>query len=231
MPKPDLITTGCPVSVAGEELILLGARAAWWKAASTLLIADTHFGKAAAFRAGGLPVPEATTQADLHRLSAALRATGAERLVILGDVLHARSGVTEVVVEQLAAWRDDHAELDIAYVPGNHDRRAGDIPSSWRMTHLPEGFRAGPFEWRHEPPADPLAHAPAYVLSGHIHPMIVFRERIGPGLRCPCFIFEQHHAILPAFSAFTGRGRTDTTSQARIYAISPTAEVTPVATP
>ena len=222
---PDLIASACAVDVAGEELILLGARAIWWRRASTLLVADTHFGKAAAFRAGGLPVPEASTDADLRRLNEALCATGAQRLVILGDVLHARSGVTDVVIEGVAAWRAAHAQLEIAFVPGNHDRRAGDVPDAWRMTRLPDHAPDGPFLYRHEPPAHPPAPGEGYVLSGHIHPMIVLRERIGPGLRCPCFIFEPHHAILTALSAFTGRGRAHLTDRARLYAIGPTGEV------
>jgi len=37
--------------VAGERLVLLAERAAYWERARTLLVADPHFGKAAAFLA------------------------------------------------------------------------------------------------------------------------------------------------------------------------------------
>ena len=43
--------------VAGERLVLLPEMAAYWERAGTLLVADPHFGKAAAFRAAGIPEP------------------------------------------------------------------------------------------------------------------------------------------------------------------------------
>ena len=54
--------------VAGETLTLFPERAAFWQRENTLLVADVHFGKAAAFRAGGIPVPGGTTAEALGRL-------------------------------------------------------------------------------------------------------------------------------------------------------------------
>ena len=71
---------------------LLGERAVYWERARTLLVADPHFGKAAAFRAAGVLVPRGTTGETLSRLDAALDRTRAERIVFLGDFLHAREG-------------------------------------------------------------------------------------------------------------------------------------------
>ena len=78
--------------IAGEQLVLLPERAAYWRRVQTLLVADPHFGKAAAFRAAGVPVPRGTTTGSLARLDAALARTGATRIVFLGDFLHARVG-------------------------------------------------------------------------------------------------------------------------------------------
>ncbi|CAN5366364.1 hypothetical protein BH10PSE17_BH10PSE17_35830 [soil metagenome] len=50
------------VEQAGERLELLPERAIWWPGERTLLIADVHFGKGAAFRALGVPVPRGTTR-------------------------------------------------------------------------------------------------------------------------------------------------------------------------
>src|SRR5262249_50769057 len=44
------------VEIAGERVTLLAERAAYWQRTRTLLVADTHFGKAATFRAAGIPV-------------------------------------------------------------------------------------------------------------------------------------------------------------------------------
>src|SRR5687768_1975535 len=72
-------------NLAGERVELLASRALLWPAQATLFVADVHLGKAAAFRAGGVPVPRGATGADLQRLSALVASTGARRLVVLGD--------------------------------------------------------------------------------------------------------------------------------------------------
>src|SRR6185436_15640126 len=47
--------------VAGEELLLLPERAAYWPAKRALFVADYHLGKAASFRSAGIPLPAGTT--------------------------------------------------------------------------------------------------------------------------------------------------------------------------
>ena len=44
-------------TLAGEAVELLPERALHWIRERTLFVADVHLGKAAAFRAGGVPVP------------------------------------------------------------------------------------------------------------------------------------------------------------------------------
>ena len=83
----------------GVLLTLLPERAVWWGAEKTLLIADPHFGKAAAFRFAGIPVPETSHEDDLERLSHLLMRTDAQRLVILGDFLHAKTGRNDGMFE------------------------------------------------------------------------------------------------------------------------------------
>ena len=57
------MSTPYPVRLAGEELWLLPEKALYWPAQQALLIADVHFGKAAAYRSLGQPVPQGTTAA------------------------------------------------------------------------------------------------------------------------------------------------------------------------
>ena len=46
----------------------------------------------AALKSLGVPVPEATTSQDLARLTRFVQQTRCERLIVLGDLLHARDG-------------------------------------------------------------------------------------------------------------------------------------------
>ena len=54
----------------GQTLMLLPERAMFWRERQALLVADAHWGKAAAFRARGVPVPRGTTLEGLRRLTA-----------------------------------------------------------------------------------------------------------------------------------------------------------------
>ena len=72
------------IAIEGEHLRLLPERAVFREERRVLLVADTHWGKAASFRAGGIPVPGGTTLAGLIRLDAVLARTGAREVVFLG---------------------------------------------------------------------------------------------------------------------------------------------------
>src|SRR5215207_6184828 len=124
---------GLNIELEGERLALLPERAVWWEGRQTLLAADLHWGKAAAFRAAAIPVPEATTGSDLERLTRAIEQTGARRLVLLGDLIHARSGRTRRMLEAVEVWREQHPGLELLLVRGNHDRSSGDPPQNWRI--------------------------------------------------------------------------------------------------
>ncbi len=121
------------IDLAGQSLVLLPERAVLWERESALLVADVHLGKAAAFRAAGLPLPGGTTTETLDRLSAALIRTGARRLILLGDFFHARAGRAARTLEAIASWRARHPDLAVLLVRGNHDRGAGAPPAEWEF--------------------------------------------------------------------------------------------------
>src|SRR5688500_18064151 len=121
------------VNYAGETWTLLAEHAAWWGAERTLLVADVHFGKDAPFRMAGIPVPGGATAKDLARLTQLIERHAAERLVILGDFFHARTGRQRDVTEAIARWREVHGRVQMLLVRGNHDRAAGDVPAEWRI--------------------------------------------------------------------------------------------------
>jgi len=54
-----------PLSVGGEGVELCADRALFWTRTRTLFVADVHLGKAAAFRAGGVPLPRGATSLTL----------------------------------------------------------------------------------------------------------------------------------------------------------------------
>ena len=180
------------VAVAGETLWLLPQCAVFWPRTDTLLVADAHFGKAAAFRQGGIPVPTGTTGENLGTLAALVTGCHARRIVFLGDLVHSAAGKRGADAA-FTAWRAANAALELVLVRGNHDRHAGDPPREWNVTAVPEPFAAEGFA---------LCHAPGavrgfYALAGHIHPSVTLYGRGRDHLRLPCFWFTETYAVLP----------------------------------
>lgn len=209
------------------RLHLTPERAVHWPAGRTLFVADMHLGKAAVFRARGLPVPRGTTTATLQRLSQVIERCGAQRLVVLGDFLHARESHALPTLAVLRAWRHRHALLQCVVVQGNHDRHAGSVEASLGFVpqHRPfqalgligvhEAHEARPWLNADEPHPSPL------ILTGHVHPVAVIRGRLDR-LRLPCYWLQglqglQGHQpspahatlTLPAFGEFTGGHEVD----------------------
>ncbi len=192
---PDL-----EVAIEGEQIVLLPERALDWPRAATLFVADIHLGKAAAFRAASVAIPDGNLGDDLTRLSRALARTGASRLVLLGDLLHARKGRAASTLKAITEWRASHASLDILLVRGNHDVRAGDPPDEWAITCVDAPALLPPFVLRHEP----VESREGYTLAGHLHPGVRLVGSARQEMRLPCFWFGVRVGVLPAFSTFTG---------------------------
>ena len=204
------------LDLAGEQLRLLPERALFWPSGCALIVADVHWGKAAAFRAAGIPIPGGATRRDLERLDSAVARTGARRLLVLGDLFHARAGrVATRTLAELREWRTGRPGLEIQLVRGNHDRHAGDPPADLGVNCLDAPAFLPPFVLRHEPAVSEAG----YTLSGHVHPGIVlsgrglFRERL------PCFVVGERVAVLPAFGSFTGLGAVTPQPGERVYVV------------
>ena len=186
--------------IAGERLQLLAERAAYWPARKTLFIADFHLGKAASFRAAGIPLPSGTTSENVERLGRAIDRTRARHVVFLGDFLHSAEARAPRTLARFAAWREERHQVALTLVRGNHDRKAGDPPAEWNMACVEAGEAYGPFVLNHEPGPS----TGGYALAGHIHPAVRLSAEGEASLRLPCFWFAKRHGVLPAFGAFTG---------------------------
>jgi uncharacterized protein len=188
------------VRLAGEEVLLLPERAIYWPRSATLLLADPHWGKAAAFRAAGVPVPETTTLAGLQRLEALVETHRPSRIVFLGDYLHAREGRVAGTLRMLREWGERHRAVEQVLVRGNHDRGAGDPPPELGVHCVSEPLRDSPFVLRHHPARDPEG----FVMAGHLHPAVRLIGRGRQRERLPCFWIAAGTVVLPSFGEFTG---------------------------
>ena len=199
------------------RLDLLQERAVWQREQSALYIADLHFGKDAVFRSHGIAIPAAVGTADLDRLTGLLEQTQAHRLIVLGDLLHARRGMTPATQEAFTSWRDRHPELKIQLVRGNHDIGAGDPPVDWRIDCVSEPYEQSSLTLRHTPPDSAADTRPT--LAGHLHPCVTLRGRGQSRLTLPCFWVRPHLIVLPAFTDFAGRPQISPTARDRIFVV------------
>jgi len=135
-----------------------------------------------------------------------VHAHAAERIVFLGDLLHARQAQSAAAIEPLRTWRAEHAALRCVLVRGNHDAHAGDPPPSLGFEVVDEPWRIGGADGLlacHHPRRVPGST----VLAGHWHPAVVLRGPARDVQRLACFYAVDGLVVLPAFGAFTGSSR------------------------
>jgi DNA ligase-associated metallophosphoesterase len=144
-----------------------------------------------------------------------MKQTRARRIVLLGDLLHSRTGMQPATNLAIAAWRKTHRDVEFRLIRGNHDRQAGDPPAAWNIAADNEPIVDSPFVFRHTPdPSDK-----GYVLAGHVHPAVRLRGKGAQSLRLPCFHFTTQVATLPAFSSLANGAEIRPKRGDRVYVV------------
>ena len=177
----------------GARLAARGSGALWWAEAGLLVVSDLHLGKSArmARRAGAL-LPPYDSRDTLARLEAELDATGARRVLCLGDSfddLKAARGLEADMRDWLLRLS---AGRDWIWIEGNHDPGPVDLPG----THL-AALQEGALSFRH------IATAVRGEISGHYHPKVTVRAH-RRSLTRPAFLVDRDRVILPAYGTYTG---------------------------
>ena len=200
------------------DIVLLPGRAALLPASRTLLVADLHLGKAATFRRFGQPVPEGSAQRDLARLEQLVLGHAVRRLLILGDLFHAKGGCTEQVKGEFTATRSRMQGTEVVLVLGNHDRPLAKSMAGLGIDAIVPALDEPPLHFVHEPASGiaPSDHE-AFTISGHLHPTLSIRSPSGDRLADRCFFAEQSVLVLPAFGSFTGGHRVEPREGTRLW--------------
>ena len=203
------------ITIADQPLTLLPQRAVYLSRSSTLVVADLHWGKDATFRASAIPIPAEVAEADLARLSALVARTAPERLLVLGDLVHARHARDPATRESIGRWRNQHRQLSIVVVEGNHDRHGRPPLKEWEISSAGQELIEPPLVFRHHPQPHPQHET----LAGHLHPIVHLHGAGREKLRVPCFWHNERTFILPAFSRFTGGGLVSARAAGSVYPI------------
>ncbi|WP_153797281.1 ligase-associated DNA damage response endonuclease PdeM [Foetidibacter luteolus] len=181
---------------------LLPQRAIYWEEQQALIVSDLHLGKTGHFRKSGIAVPQNVYKDDLHRLFSIIQHYKAEQLIIVGDMFHSKANKE---VDLFSRWRTDVSQLSIHLVKGNHDILQDVYYAAAGIHVTDEMLQVQQFSFVHDPVlCEKNTGKDSYYFCGHIHPGITVRGGSRQALSFPCFYFTASHAVLPAFSAFTG---------------------------
>jgi DNA ligase-associated metallophosphoesterase len=214
---PLFMQLAIPHRIKDQQLWLSPDRCIFWEEERALILSDLHFGKTGHFRKSGIAVPQSLYQEDLQRLLALIQDFQPRQLLVVGDLFHSRENKE---LDLFRRWRNDLPDLAVRLIKGNHDILHDDWYRNTDIEVIPERLDLGPFSFIHDI-ADCEEPSETYCFSGHIHPGITLS---GPGrqhLRFPCFYFGEDHAVLPAFSRFTGTASIRVSPGSNVFAILP----------
>lgn len=204
------------------DIVLLPGRAAFLPKTSTVVCSDIHLGKAATFRHAGMAIPEGSAQHDLQRLTGIVQTCRARRLLITGDLFHARSGCTQQVLDEFSAFceqvRQSH-DTRIVLVLGNHEQSLGKKfrPHEIGINRCEEEIIEPPFRFIHDHQSHFDAQPDSFTIAGHVHPTVTIKGTSGDRLTCRCFVTTGTTLTLPAFGSFTGGHKISPSDGTRVW--------------
>lgn len=184
---------GYNLPFAGAEMVALLSGAIYWPEHQTLLVADLHLEKMSSFAKSRQFLPPYDTGATIKRLADDVTATGAERVIALGDSFHRDEGTTTLSVDDADALAALTKRTDWIWIAGNHDPATHELGGNCCESVALDGLTLS-----HEPDSQ----VPNQI-AGHLHPAA--RVRInGRSIRGACFVCDQTRLIMPAYGVSTG---------------------------
>ena len=191
-----------PESILLSPDIRVDARLAAWVASErTLIVADLHLGYAWAHRGSGQMMPLSRPANTADRLRTLIRDYDAQRLVVLGDVIH-RAVKADGFREELDHLATLTALCPVVIIPGNHDRKLEELVVGTSLQIVKEGsYRLGSHLCLHGDRAcEDKPTASGWIFLGHEHPALRLGDGVATSAKVPAFWLGNRALILPAFS-------------------------------
>jgi uncharacterized protein len=200
-----------------QTLWLSPARCIFWEEESVLIVSDLHFGKSGHFRKSGIGIPQNIFKEDLQKLFSQIQFFKPKIVLIAGDMFHSTQN------KELAffmKWRNDIPHIEFYLVRGNHDILPKKFYKEANIKVFENKLSIGNFCFTHDITATcDDEDGKLFTFSGHIHPGIKMNGLGNQSLMLPCFYFGKNHAVLPAFSAFTGLAKIKPVKTDKVFAL------------
>jgi DNA ligase-associated metallophosphoesterase len=190
------------VDLLGIQFQLHSSGAAYWQAAKSLLLADLHLGKESVFQQAGIAIPSGASAATLEALRLLVEEFAPERVIVLGDLLHAKVGLTPRLEQELTAMLREQAGRKWILIPGNHDRGGIQALRRCGWCIADSRIQLDGVEMNHAPELP--GGRGLLSISGHLHPSIRISLSAKEKTSLRCFWLHATQFILPAFGGWTG---------------------------
>lgn len=199
------------IDIEGEHMLLLPQRAIFRPLYRQLIVADLHMGKTTHFRKQGLPLPQQSLLKDVDKLHYLLDNWQPESVLILGDLFHSDYNREWLWFKSILL---QHADVRFVLIEGNHDileQHHYSLPNLFTAELLEEDYLI----FSHQP----LKNPPKLNFCGHVHPGLHLVGKARQHVSLPCFYWNQHHFILPAFGHTTGLYLLEEEKDARYFLV------------
>ena len=200
------------------ENVLLDSRLALFhEEEKWLAVADLHFGFELSQRMVGNLFPLWGMQSIETRLLELLRDYQPSKLILVGDLVHDKSGAHEffsLITRLREQW-------DLILIAGNHDAEIKRRASKFNDfdVELHDSFSTGRFEFHHGD-CERKQNGRIQII-GHFHPAATLRDGAGLYLKFPALVQEASCWILPAFSPWAAGAEWEERKRSRIWACTP----------
>jgi uncharacterized protein len=221
------------LNLLGQMLVLDSSGAVYWQNRRALIVADLHLGREAVLQKVGIAFPSGHSAQTLAHLAQALRVFNPQKLYILGDMVHARSGMTEELISLIQTAIQQNRAVNWILVEGNHDRGSRSTINRLGIEVFEPPLFVQPFGFTHDligrafshqqdspfPNPDALperqksASQSAVELAEQalLEPPFFFCGHVHPGFRLfrsrdivRCFLLNSKQMTLPAFGDIAG---------------------------
>ena len=200
-----------------QTLWLSSSRCIFWEEESVLIVSDLHFGKSGHFRKSGIGIPQNIFKEDLQRLFSQIQFFKPKIVLITGDMFHSSANKE---LDFFVKWRNDIPNTDFYLIKGNHDILAEKFYTKANIKIFENKLSISKFCFTHDITSKcDDENEKLFTFSGHIHPGIKMHGIANQSLMLPCFYFGEKHAVLPAFSRFTGLAKIKPSKKDNVFVI------------
>jgi hypothetical protein len=206
--------------------LLEGMPIAFIKSLNAMIASDFHLGYEGAMTKNGMFVPKVNLKRIIENLGKALAESGADRIIIVGDIKHDFSNIESDEFNELYDLMNflKQRKVSPVLIKGNHDNFVERYSESFKLAVHDQEALIGDYLFFHgdELPRIPKK-SPRMLIMGQEHPAISINGPVGKREKLRCFLYGKYGKlpmlVLPATGYFsTG---TDVNHEPKSQLLSP----------